>query len=114
VQKEILPYGDLRKGPHAFARARPKDRAQWRKLKYAQRLTRTEAGALERNVVVEIVAAPGTASGLLRLGRSAGARTGTPTRAGTPTGRRAGARRAGRPTAPAPSICSSLPTISVE
>src|SRR5882672_11253735 len=91
------------RAPHAFARARPKSRAQGRKLKYAQRLTRTGAGALERNVVVEIVAAPGTACGLLGLGRSAGARTGTPpTRAGTPTGRPAGARRAGRPTAPAP------------
>src|SRR5882762_3912057 len=60
--------------------------------------------ALERNVIVEIVTTAGPASGLLVLGRDAcaPARAGGPTRAGTSTRRRAGARRAGRPAAPAP------------
>src|SRR5438874_7286411 len=63
--------------------------------------------ALEGNVVVEILAAPGTAPGLLGLGRgacapAAPARAPTPARARTPARRRAGARRAHRPTAPAP------------
>src|SRR5437764_6675092 len=63
--------------------------------------------ALEGNVVVEILAAPGTAPGLLGLGRgacapAAPARAPTPARARTPPRRRPGARRAHRPTPPAP------------
>src|SRR5256714_12308397 len=62
-----------------------------------------QTGALERNIVVEILPATGTAPGLLGVGRGASARAPTRARARTPARRRAGARRAHGPAAaPAP------------